>query len=131
MSERLDSELSLKAIGGFAIGLLAVLAASSVFLWYFSKFIRGYEESLDPAPPALEAARAAYEPPGPRLQARPEEEMATLRAGEDAILDTYAWEDEAGGIARVPIERAITIMVGDSGPTESQAERPEPAEAEH
>ena len=131
MSERVDSELSLKAIGGFAVGLLVVLGASAIFLWYFSKFLRGYEESLDPAPPALEAARAAYEPPGPRLQENPAEEMAALRAEEAAILDTYAWVDEAGGIARVPIERAITILVGDSGPVEPPTEQAEPAEAEH
>lgn len=131
MSERLDSELSLKAIAGFAIGLLVVLAVSAVFLWYFSKFLRGQEEALDPAAPALEAARAPYKPPGPLLQSDPVKEMEALRAEEDAILHTYAWVDEAGGIARVPIERAITLMVGDSGPAQPVGAPPEASEAEH
>lgn len=136
MSERLDSELSLKAIVGFAVGLVVVLVASAIFLWYFSKYLRSYEESLDPPAPALEAARAAYKPPRPLLQTDPAKEMETLRADEDAILETYAWVDEAGGIARVPIERAITLMIGDSEPdisatVESSSPQPEPAEADH
>jgi len=131
MNDRLDSELSLKAIAGFAIGLLVVLAASAVFLWYFSKFLRGQEEALDPAAPALEAARAPYKPPGPLLQADPEAELEALRAEEDAVLEGYAWVDEAAGLARVPIERAITLMVGDSGPAEPADAEPEPAEEEH
>jgi len=116
MSERLDHELNLKAIAGFAVGLLVVLAASSFGLWYFSKALRSYEVSQDPPPPALAAARAPYLPPEPRLQTDPEGELETLRATEDAVLEGYAWVDEANGIARVPIERAITLMVGDGRP---------------
>lgn len=116
MNERLDSELNIKAIVGFGIGLLAITALSALGLWYFSKMLRAYEVSQDPPPPALEAARAAYEPPGPRLQDDPEGELEALREQEDAILEGYAWEDEANGIARVPIERAITLLVGDERP---------------
>jgi hypothetical protein len=118
MNEHLDRDLNLKAIVGFTVGLLLVLVASAIFLWYFSKFLRGYEESLDPEPPALEAARAPYKPPGPLLQTDPAKEMEELRAEEDAILGSYGWVDEAGGIARIPIDRAITLIV-ESGMPES------------
>ena len=37
--------------------------------------------------------------------------MADLRAEEDAILETYGWVDQAAGVARIPIERAIALMV--------------------
>ena len=116
MSKRFDSEIGVKSIAGFAIGLLVVLVLSGVGLWYFSKILRAYKVSQDPPPPALEAARAVYEPPGPRLQDDPEGELEALREQEDAILEGYAWEDEANGIARVPIERAITLLVGDERP---------------
>ena len=122
MSERLDSELNAKAIAGFGIGLILVTAASAVGVWYFSKFLRSYEAAQDPAPPALEAARAPYQPPGPRLQTDPEGELETLREEEDAILEGYAWIDEASGVARVPIERAITLMVGDERPPDIETQ---------
>ena len=136
MSERRDGELNVKAIVGFAIGLVVVTTLSAVGLWYFSKFLRGYEAAKDPARPVLEAARAPYEPPGPRLQSDPEGELKALRDKEDAILESYAWIDEAGGLAQVPIERAITLMVGDDRPPTLEAqslttEAGETEEAEH
>jgi hypothetical protein len=133
MSERLDNELNIKAIAGFAIGLLVVTAASGVGLWYFSKALRSYEVSQDPPPPALAAARAPYLPPEPRLQTDPEGELATLRAAEDEVLEGYAWVDQANGIARVPIERAITLMVGDGRPPTLEAAPADtvPEEATH
>jgi len=131
MNERLDSELNLKAIVGFAVGLLVVTVASAVGVWYFSKFLRSYEASKDPAPPTLEAARAPYEPPGPRLQADPEGELETMREEERAVLEGYAWVDEASGVVRVPIERAITLMVDDGQPPALGAVASDPEEAVH
>ncbi len=96
MSEPRDSELNLRAIVGFAIGLTAVTVASAVGLWYFSKFLRDNEAAKDPARPALEAARAPHEPPGPRLQSDPVGELEALREKEDAILESYTWTDEWG-----------------------------------
>ncbi|MDH3403309.1 MAG: hypothetical protein OES32_10235 [Acidobacteriota bacterium] len=109
-----DREIDLKAIAGFAVGLVVVLAASAVFVWYFSKLLRGYEEASDPPPPALAAAREPYLPPGPRLQVDPVQEMRDLRAHENGVLDSYGWVDEAAGIARIPIARAIDLAVGEA-----------------
>ncbi|MCZ6508678.1 MAG: hypothetical protein O7A04_11620 [Acidobacteria bacterium] len=130
MSDRRDSELDLKAIVGFAAGLLLTIAVSSVLLWYFSKSLRGLEEAKDPAPPALAAARAPYQPPGPRLQSDPASEMEDLRRGEDAILHTYGWVDQAGGIARIPIARAIALMADDGGGAAAATSAPEAAEVD-
>jgi len=129
MSKSLDRELNLKAIIGFAVGLLILCAASAVALWYFSGLLRGYYEAQDPPPPVLEAARANHTPPGPSLQADPIAEIKALRDREDEVLEGYGWVDEAGGIARIPVERAITLTVGDDGPPAEPAGAVE--EAEH
>ena len=39
-----------------------------------------------------------------------------LRADQNAILNKYRWIDQAGGIAAIPIERAMELMVERSGP---------------
>ena len=57
--------------------------------------------------------------------------MEDLRREEDAILDTYGWVDEADGIARIPIERAIALMAPDGGDAAAQTSAPEAAEAAH
>lgn len=115
MSEQIDQELNLKAIIGFAIGLLVVISVSAALLWQFSKFLRSYEAAQDPPPPALAAARSQYTPPGPALQVDPEHELTVMRSAEEAMLDSYGWVDRPAGIVRIPIERAISLMVGDEG----------------
>ena len=130
MSKPLDQELNLKAIVGFAVGLVLICALSGVALWYFSGFLRGYLESQDPPPPTLEAARATHTPPGPPLQTNPVADLSELRARETAVLDAYGWVDRANGIASIPVERAISLMVDNGGPTETLEATP-PEEVVH
>ena len=121
MSTRPDldpRDLSVKGIGGFGVGLVLILVVSAVLMWWASVFLRGLEEAKDPPPPALAEARAPYTPPGPRLQADPEAELAELRAREDLILESYAWIDKEAGIAQVPVGRAMELLVGAAGSRE-------------
>ncbi len=50
------------------------------------------------------------EPPAPRLQRDPLEDLRTLRAREEALLQGYAWVDRNAGTVRIPIERAIDVL---------------------
>ena len=114
MSTRPDldpRDLSVKGIGGFGGGLVLILVVSAVLMWWASVLLRGLEEAKDPPPPALAEARAPHTPPGPRLQADPEAELAELRAREDLILGSYAWVDKEAGIAQVPVGRAMELLV--------------------
>jgi hypothetical protein len=63
-----------------------------------------------PADYVAKIDRAALEPPGPRLQVRPQIDLATFRARENAILTTYAWVDKEHGIARIPVEEAMRLV---------------------
>ncbi len=64
-------------------------------------------------PPAAYVAAAdpdALEPPGPRLQVRPEIDLDAFRAQEDAILTTYAWVDKEHGVVRIPVAEAMRLV---------------------
>lgn len=61
------------------------------------------------------AARAAAIPPAPRLQAHPRSDLANLQQQEQALLSDYAWVDATHRIARIPIERAMTIYAAEQG----------------
>jgi hypothetical protein len=74
----------------------------------------------------LAVKTAARIPPAPRLQARPELDLAALREKAHADLSTYAWLDAAHAFARIPVQRAIDIYVQQHAAA-SATTRPRPA----
>jgi hypothetical protein len=50
-------------------------------------------------------------PPEPRLQTNPRLELQEMRAEENAVLQTYGWVDREKGVARMPIDEAMKIVV--------------------
>lgn len=51
---------------------------------------------------------------GPALQAHPEMDLRAVLEREDGLLLDYAWVDAAHTHARVPIGRAMAVVVGKS-----------------
>ena len=51
------------------------------------------------------------EPPTPHLQNQPFKDIYTLRQGEAQKLSSYGWVDKEGGITRLPIDRAMDVML--------------------
>ena len=50
-------------------------------------------------------------PLGPQLQVNPREDWLKFREEQEQSLETYAWENRAAGTVRVPIERAMELLV--------------------
>ncbi len=119
-----DRDLSLKGVLIFGLGITVALILSALAMWWMSKALRDDLASADPAPSVLPEARAIHTPPGPQLQEDPEAELVALRAAEDEILTSYEWVDEANGVARIPVARAIEILAAEA------QQAPEVADAE-
>ena len=51
------------------------------------------------------------QPPSPRLQVAPQADLDRLRDGEDRELTTFGWIDRNKQITRIPIERAMKLLV--------------------
>ncbi len=51
-------------------------------------------------------------PPKPNLQSDPMTEIMTLHARENGLLDHYAWIDTARTRGRIPIARAMALVIG-------------------
>lgn len=105
-----DRDINLKGILGFAGGVVAAIVIAALAMWGMSIALRGQLTDADPAPSVIPQAQQPYEPPGPRLQDEPEHELRVMRAEEEAALNSYAWVDEAAGVAQIPVERAIAIL---------------------
>ena len=55
-------------------------------------------------------------PAGPVLQAAPRQELEDLRRRQERALEGYGWSDRAKGLARVPIERAMELLLEEVRP---------------
>lgn len=62
-------------------------------------------------PPRAPEQATQITPPEPRLQVAPPEDFRELKATQMARLNTYDWIDRDGGVVRIPIDRAMEIMV--------------------
>ncbi|HEY5753968.1 MAG TPA: hypothetical protein VIT21_12520 [Chthoniobacterales bacterium] len=69
--------------------------------------------SSHPASPtqASWVSSPATEAPAPRLQTNPRLEMEDYRAGQDALLAGYGWVDRKRSLVRIPIDRAMDLLV--------------------
>jgi len=61
-------------------------------------------------------------PPPPALQAQPWVDLRRYREEQSQILSSYTWIDRKAGIMRIPIERAMELVV-ERGPAPSAGER--------
>ena len=63
-------------------------------------------------PAKADAKRRAFaEAQFPKLQANPNIDLKEFRAREDAELNGYGWVDQRAGTVRIPIERAMDLLL--------------------
>ena len=102
-----DREIQYKQLIWLGVGLVIVAVISGVVVFFMLRgFVQWGDRTAGPAP-VMEAAPQTM--PGPKLLARPERERSRVRAAEDERLKAYGWIDQAGGVAHIPIERALEI----------------------
>src|SRR5258706_15948568 len=111
-----DADIDARAIVKLGIWLAAVAVVVFGATWVFSKHLKGELVGEDPRPDPIVAGRALEAAPGPRLQSDPNADMAPLRAQESAALGTYAWLSADKTVARIPVERAMEILLANGLP---------------
>ena len=126
-----DSDVSAGRLFAFAGGVVAlivlgVLGSAAVFHF----FVR--HQPLGPPASPFEDARTV--PPEPRLQTTAPLDLKSYRDGQEKTLQGYGWVDSQGGFVRIPVDRAIDLLlqkgypVRASSPAEvGQAIAPRPA----
>ncbi len=113
--ETRDVRLRPVIIGTALITLMTLVAAAGMVALYGALADREAERSRPRNPLASTVSQV---PPEPRLQALPIADLQTLREAEDRRLGSYAWVDREAGVARIPIERAIDLLLEKSGEAE-------------
>ena len=97
----------------FAMWLLVSMLASFGIVYGTFRFFEAREQAASTAaqkyPLALSVPRK--EPPAPNLQKQPFKDIYTLRQGENEKLSSYGWVDKDGGVTRIPIDRAMEVLL--------------------
>ncbi len=104
-----DRDADIRGAVGFAVALTAtVIVVLFLMRWMLHALT---PPSTETAAPVSTFSPARSIQSGPRLQVHGPEDLRDLRAREDAILHDYGWIDREKGIVRIPIERAMELLV--------------------
>jgi hypothetical protein len=116
-----ETDINVWAVGKFAVALMLVTVAVLFVLFGLFRYLL----SRDGGPPAGRSQVAASEPakafPQPQLQENEVLDLKAIRAAEDQVLHSYAWVDPEKGVVRIPIERAMDLLVERGLATRVQA----------
>jgi hypothetical protein len=121
-----ERDVSARAIALSALTLAVVCAVVFVLMQVLFNFFAARESRHTVAPSPLAGAYGLKQPPEPRLQTSPLEDLQALRARAAAALDSYAWVDREAGVVRLPIERAIAVLAERGLPARAAASKEKP-----
>lgn len=119
--EKFDDEISVKSVVQVAAGVAITCAVTFVFTWGMLLWNDKRAEAAKPPPSAVVEANEVQAPPGPQLQAHPEQEMEALRHQMQAKLNGYGWVDEIAGTVHIPVEQAMAMLLERAGSTASDS----------
>jgi len=113
------------AIVNFLAILAVVLVLSGLVCWGMFKIFSTHAVNQ----PATDSpfADTRQLPLGPQLQVNPREDWLKFRRGQEDSLQTYSWENQSAGLARVPIQLAMELLVKKGVPVQG-APQTQPAE---
>ncbi|HEX8142125.1 MAG TPA: hypothetical protein VF553_05975 [Pyrinomonadaceae bacterium] len=137
-----ESDVNVRAILQFVVGLLIFAVVVHVLMWYMLKFFEQRQERLTPAPAPMALKDKERLPPEPRLQVapgfgvdlgegrrvdlglkEPTAEYKVVREQWERVL-REGQRDAAGNVIAIPIEEAKRQLVEKGLPTRQQPGSP-------
>lgn len=103
-------DVSLRGVVWSAIALIVVTVAVYAIVGLLFSYFNARETRRSPRLYPLASTQPQL-PPQPRLQADPALALKELRQRDEEILNGYGWVNEQSGIVRIPIERAMTLLL--------------------
>ena len=108
--DEIKQDVNVRAVTKFGLGLTGGIIIVAFLMWFLFDQFAARAVRQSPQPERMEASNPQKVPPEPRLQPDPPMELKEFRAGEDAILNNYAWIDPDKGIVRIPVSRAMELI---------------------
>ena len=106
-----ESDVNVGAIVRYGVGLVVFAAIVHLFLWWLLGVYERQNERAQTQVFPMAAGQRDRLPPSPRFQENPQEELQELRAKQKALLEGYGWVNKEAGVARIPIDDAMKMVV--------------------
>ncbi len=103
------SDANVKFLAGFAVGLVGLMLVGMFVMRMMYVGMAEYQQAHDPPLSPL-AAELPADPPEPRLQVRPVEDLQEQIRAQKEKLDSYGWVEPNAGVVRIPLERAMELV---------------------
>jgi len=105
------TDVNVSMIVQFAIWLTASAIIVHILMWFAFAVFANVRENEGAAEYPLAIQQGPRLPSGPRLQAKPANEIYDFRLRENATLEGYSWVDKGAGTVRIPISEAMRLTV--------------------
>jgi len=118
--ERTDADT--KYLAGFAVGLVVLMLVGMFAMRLMYVEMAEFRETRDPVLSPL-AAELPKDPPEPRLQVLPAADLQRALAEDQQKLTGYGWVEPNAGVVRIPVERAMDLVVERGLPVRPEARK--------
>jgi hypothetical protein len=105
------SDAKFKNVFVAGVVLLGIMVLGLLLSWGVYTLWSHYTAAPGSRAETLTRPDLSKQPPGPNLQPNPHADLVALRQAEDSILTCYAWISKDSGIVRVPVQRAMELLV--------------------
>lgn len=119
-------DISTRVVVVFGITLIVAAIVIHFGVWLLYMFYGSLQARADTRQFPMAQVGAPPLPPAPRLQTQPREDLKNLRAEEQRQLDSYGWVDASRGTVRIPIDRAMQLVLEQGLPARQQPEGAQP-----
>jgi hypothetical protein len=116
-----ETDVNVGAILRYGAGLVVIAAIVHLFLWWLLGVYEKQDERAQTQAYPMAAGQQDRLPPTPRFQENPQQELQDLRAKQKALLEGYGWVNKEAGVARIPIEEAMKMVVAQGLPVREAA----------
>jgi hypothetical protein len=120
-------DANVRGVFGFLAVLSIVLVFTAIVCWGVFKYYSASRASLTPTSPFSNTRQL---PAGPQLQVNPRQDLLNFRAQQEHSLESYSWENKDDGTVRVPIERAMEMLLKQGLPVASGASSADTSQGE-
>ncbi|HYY68644.1 MAG TPA: hypothetical protein VE734_02845 [Terriglobales bacterium] len=119
------SQADLRVVLGFlvALGLASIMVL--LVLWGMFSYFRGLSARRGTLPSPVTYS-SAPKVPRPQLQPNPVADYNVYRLTDEEILNSYGWVDQKAGTTRIPIDRAMDLLVERGLPWKAPGTGPVP-----
>jgi hypothetical protein len=109
----------------FTIAFLLLLSCIAIFIvvTLMMRYFKAHEPAVTAGQANIPATRIKQFP-RPRLEVKPGASLTELRAAEDVDLNSYGWIDRNAGTVRIPINRAMQLLLDHGLPDVGAGQTP-------